>query len=167
MADEDDVKKAAQNEQSAADQNKRDPLRAPPPDYEPTRAEPAEDPGEGEQIDQLKARGRDINAKLVDAKAEADEAALAYARLSNEAALNNAALLKLVGTPARRPTTIAEFAAQEKRRGRPLVTCMVPKAFQHRLDDHTLVDVMPGVRQIPAALADHWWFRANGVVSQG
>jgi hypothetical protein len=74
-----------------------------------------------------------------------------------------AAVRAAAWVPGAPPITIAQYAELEKSRGAKLVLVYIPKRLQHRLDDNSMVDVLPGRRRVPEALAGHWWFRANGV----
>ena len=153
----------------ASDRPQQDP-KAPPPDaatYTKTAAVPEPETDDAKaRIEKTQAELRDIQSKVVDSAAASQKAQAEYAAMQSQAALKNAELLRLVGTPSRRPTTVVEYAAQQQKNGEPLVTCIIPKGFTHRLDDHHVIDVLAGVRKIPKKLADHWWFRANGVVAQ-
>ena len=132
---------------------------------EKTTADPIADPAADKEAAKLRGEERALSSKIVSAKKTKDGADAEYERLRAEARAKSAEILARVGQPARRPTTIAEYATQEKAKGKKLVSCMIPHGFQHRLDDHTVIDVQPGVRKIPDHLADHWWFRANGCVA--
>lgn len=43
------------------------------------------------------------------------------------------------------------------------VTVTVPKRFKLRLDNHTVIDIHPGVQNVERMVADHWFSKANGV----
>lgn len=43
------------------------------------------------------------------------------------------------------------------------VTVTVPRGFQLRVDDHTVVPVKPGVQEMLEEHATHWYSVANGV----
>jgi hypothetical protein len=146
----------------------RDPMNGEPSrDYDPSRVEPEPmDNNDANRVKQLRSDQKALSSKLVDAAAVRQKAEQEEAVLKNEAQLKAAELLRLVGTPQRRPTTIVEYAAQRKRLGEKTVNAFVPKAFQLRLDDHTMLDMLPGIRQIPASLASHWWLAANNVTVQ-
>lgn len=136
-----------------------------PEDSVQTAADPIVDRDADKDAAKLRGEEKALAGKIVGAKKTADEAAAEYERLRAEARANSDKLLKLVGQPSRRPTTVSEYATQEKAKGTKLVPCMIPHGFQHRLDDHAVIDVQPGVRKIPDHLANHWWFRANGCVA--
>lgn len=162
---------ARQSQSATAD--RADPLRAVRRgDYAQTAAEPYEpDEEDAKKAEQLRSENRDIAKQVVSAQAARDKADAEYQALVNQQQLKNAELLRHVGQPARRPTNIVEYAAQAQRpserypRGEKLVNVFVPKGFQHRLDDHQLIQVLPGARKVPESMVDHWWFRANGVVA--
>ncbi len=134
-------------------------------EYQKTAAEPVAEPKKDDEVAQLKTEERSIASRLLKARVTREQAQVEEQRLVSEARSKSDEILRRVGVPNRRPTTIVEYAAQEKAKGAKLVTCFIPKPFQHRLDDHTVIDVVKGVRKIPAELANHWWFRANDVVA--
>ncbi len=43
------------------------------------------------------------------------------------------------------------------------VIVTAPKAFKLRIDNDQIVDVKAGVQRVPAAWANHWYAKANGV----
>ncbi len=45
------------------------------------------------------------------------------------------------------------------------VTAVVPKAFRLRLRDNRLVQFQPGVEEVPKDVMEHWYLKANGVLS--
>ena len=146
----------------------KDPIRTAREGYEKTAARSIEDEAaaaERAKIDALKGDQKELASKIVDAEATKRKADAEYATLQAQASMKNAELLRLVGTPSRRPTTIVEYAAQAKANGEPMVQAVISKRFNFRLDDHTLVDVLPGARRVPKSFADHWWARANDVVA--
>lgn len=143
-----------------------DPLDSDEDEFDPNRRPSQEELEERREEYLANARREKSEAerKLIRAAAAKNRADAEYAQLQAEARMANEKILSTVGTN-KRPTTITEYAAQEKARGAELVPVMIPKAFQLRLDDHTLIDVQAGMRRVPRALANHWWFAANGVVA--
>ncbi len=130
---------------------------------DPIRGEPV-DADDAARVAKLKSEQSAIGARLLTAEEAKRKADAEYAALTAQAQMKNAEIMKVVGTPSQRPTTIMEHAEAAKRRGERLVTCLIPKSFTHRIDDHTTIDVVAGARQVPESFADHWWARANGVV---
>ncbi len=43
------------------------------------------------------------------------------------------------------------------------VTAMVPKSFKLRKVDHSEIQIMSGVQELPMWVVEHWWSKANGV----
>jgi hypothetical protein len=75
------------------------------------------------------------------------------------AARANAQLLARVGHKPDDP--VGPLSLRKNGEGTVLVT--VPRQFFYRPDHHKLVVVRPGVQEVPEHLADHSWFRNNGV----
>jgi hypothetical protein len=45
----------------------------------------------------------------------------------------------------------------------PLVSVIVPKAFNYTADDHSLISYEAGIYDMPRAHAEHWYSKAMGV----
>lgn len=165
MAKNDEKKTGAGNDGSGdnGDNGDRDLLRDGQKDAALTRADPIPDKDRKGKIADLRSEGSDLAGKIQTAAEVRAQAEAEYQDLVRQAAENNARLTQMVGTPMVRPTTVGEYAKQASEKGVELVRVYVPRSFQHRLDDHTLIDVGAGPRDVPQVLADHWWFTANGV----
>jgi hypothetical protein len=158
-----DDARAAEAADRANRANELDPLREPPEEgYEKSTSRAERAPEEKEKLSQLRSEQAGKAKELGDARKASEEAARKYEIMKAEARERNDKILQIVGKPAKRPTTIVEYSAQRKAKGEKLVPVLIPKPFTFRLDDHSTIDVLAGVRQVPESLADHWWFAANG-----
>lgn len=66
---------------------------------------------------------------------------------------------KLFGYPHTPPATPMEMAKP----GEEIITAMVPKPFQLRVEENRAVNIAAGVQQMPVSIAEHWYSIANGV----
>jgi hypothetical protein len=135
----------------------------PKTEYAKTEAAPIQDKSRKQKVAELRAKDSELATKTATAQEKRAQAEAEYHDLVRQAAENNARLTQAVGTPLAKPSTIGEYSKQQAQKDAPMVNVFVPKPFMHRLDDHTLLDVGSGRRSVPVALADHWWFAANGV----
>lgn len=140
-----------------------DPLRDPKDDYQKSGADPVPDKDRKGRISDLREEQSDLAGRIATAAEKRAQGEAEYQDLVRQAAENNARLTQMVGQPMVRPTTVVEFSKQAEEKGAKMVRVYVPKSFQHRLDDHSMIDVGAGMREVPETLANHWWFAANGV----
>lgn len=134
-----------------------------PKEYQKSEAQPLPDKTRKQKVAELRDNDSALATKVASAQEKRAQAEAEYQDLVRQAAENNARLTQAIGTPSVRPTTVSEYSKQQAEKDADMVDVWIPKPFLHRLDDHTLLEVSPGRRSVPKALADHWWFTANGV----
>lgn len=114
----------------------------------------------------------------------ADAAAVDEARARAEATSRNAEMAARRGNvpfaptkdgtvlPVKMPRTMQQYLDDRKADGDKdagnMTTVVVPPqshggTLKLRLDDHSIVEIPPGLVELPNALLDHWYLKANGV----
>lgn len=139
--------------------------QAPPP-WAATNLAPIAPPATGE-TPAIAPPAAPASPSAAEVKAAEKEEARLKAEAEAQAKLEADAAAKLEAqhnAPLAAAANAAKADAQPTDEPVVTVTVTVPKAFNLRVDDHTVVPYKAGVQEMPLEHAQHWWAVKNGVV---